>query len=79
MRVQCGNAETNAMALRDVRAGAKGPYRDIALLNAAAALIVGGKAPDLASGALLAQRSINSGAAKAALERLAEVSGLAGT
>lgn len=65
-----GNAETNARALRDVLGGAKGAYRDIVVLNAAAALIVGDKAADIASGALLAQHSIDSGAASAALERL---------
>jgi anthranilate phosphoribosyltransferase len=50
--------------------GATGPYRDTVLLNAAAALIVAGKAADLRDGVALASRSIASGAALAALETL---------
>ena len=45
-----GDAETNAAALRAVLEGKKGPFRDIALLNAAAALVVAGKAKDLKEG-----------------------------
>jgi anthranilate phosphoribosyltransferase len=65
-----GDAATNAAAIRDVLAGKPGPFRDIVLLNAAAALIVGGKAPDLQAGVRFAARSIDSGAARQALERL---------
>jgi anthranilate phosphoribosyltransferase len=65
-----GDAKHNAAAIRDVLAGKKTPLRDIAVLNAAAALIVAGKAPDLPQGAALAARAIDSGAAKAALDRL---------
>ena len=65
-----GDAKHNAAAIREVLGGAKTPLRDIAILNAAAALIVAGKVPDLPQGAALAARSIDSGAAKAALERL---------
>ncbi len=65
-----GDAKHNAAAIRDVLAGKKTPLRDIAVLNAAAALIVAGKAPDLAQGATLAARAIDSGAAKTALDRL---------
>ena len=50
--------------------GATGPYRDTVLLNAAAALIVAGRAADLREGVALAGRSIASGAALAALETL---------
>ena len=50
--------------------GATGPYRDTVLLNAAAALIVAGRAGDLREGVALAGRSIASGAALAALETL---------
>ena len=46
------------------------PYRDTVLLNAAAALIVAGRAADLREGVALAGRSIASGAALAALETL---------
>ena len=69
-----GDAATNAAAIRDVLAGREGPFRDIVLLNTAAALIVGGKAHDLPSGVALAAQSIASGKAAAALERLVAVS-----
>ncbi len=65
-----GDAKHNAAAIRDVLAGKKTPLRDIAMLNAAAALIVAGKAADLTEGAALAARSIDSGAAQHALDRL---------
>jgi anthranilate phosphoribosyltransferase len=50
--------------------GTPGPYRDIVLLNAAAALVVAGRTGDLRGGASLAARSIDSGAAAAVLARL---------
>ncbi|HEX7073550.1 MAG TPA: anthranilate phosphoribosyltransferase [Hyphomicrobiaceae bacterium] len=65
-----GNAEANAAAIRDVLAGKPGPFRDVVLLNAAAALIVGGKTQSLTEGVELAARSIDSGAAQHALDRL---------
>jgi anthranilate phosphoribosyltransferase len=65
-----GDAAANAAALKEVLAGARGAYRDIVLLNAGAALVVGGKAQTLREGVSLAARSIDSGAAKAALKRL---------
>lgn len=64
------DAETNAKAITDMLAGAPGPYRDIVLLNAAAALVVAGKADDLEAGAGIAAEAIDSGKARAALERL---------
>jgi anthranilate phosphoribosyltransferase len=69
-----GNAQFNAAAIRAVLAGEPGPFRDIVLLNSAAALIVGGKASNLREGVALAARSIDSGAANRALERLIAVS-----
>jgi anthranilate phosphoribosyltransferase len=65
-----GDPSTNADALRGVLAGVPGPYRDIVLLNAAAALIVAGKAKTLKDGAAVAAKSIDSGAARATLDRL---------
>ena len=65
-----GDAAVNAAALRDVLDGVAGAYRDIVLLNAGASLVVGGKADDLRAGVALAAQSIDSGAARAALERL---------
>jgi anthranilate phosphoribosyltransferase len=68
-----GDAATNAEALRGVLDGAPGAYRDIVLLNAAAALVVADKATDLKQGVALAAESIASGKARAALERLVAI------
>ena len=68
-----GDAATNAAVMRELLAGAKGPIRDIVLLNTAAALIVGGKATSLTDGVALAVHSIESGAARAALDKLIAV------
>lgn len=65
-----GDASHNAAAARAILDGAKNGYRDAVLLNAAAALLVAGRASDLREGARLAAESINSGAAKARLEAL---------
>src|SRR6202012_5450660 len=62
-----GDAATNAVALQGVLDGTPGPYRDVALLNAAAALIVAGKAGDLKEGVMLGVKSLDSGAAAARL------------
>ena len=64
----------NAGALRAVLDGHRGPYRDIAVLNAAAALVIAGAAPTLADGATLAAQSLDSGAARDRLDRLVAVS-----
>jgi anthranilate phosphoribosyltransferase len=67
--------ETNAQALRALLTGAPGPFRDIVLLNAAAALIVAGRADDLRDGVQQAAQAIDSGAADAVLGRLAAITG----
>src|SRR5499426_2514650 len=69
-----GDAQQNAEALLDVLKGKRGPFRDVAVLNAAAALIVAGKAKDLKQGAALAAKSIESGEAEGRLDRLIAVS-----
>jgi len=69
-----GDADANAKALLDVLKGKPGPLRDVSLLNAAAALIVAGKARDLKEGAALAAKSIDSGEAEGRLDRLIAVS-----
>lgn len=69
-----GDAAHNAAALKAVLSGKPGPYRDVALMNAAAALVVAGKANTLRDAAKLAARSVDEGAAKARLERLVTVS-----
>jgi len=67
-----GDAEENAAALRALLDGAKGAYRDIVLLNAAAALVVADRAADLAEGAALAAAVIDDGRAAKALADLVE-------
>ena len=69
-----GDPADNADALRRLLDGEKGPYRDIAILNSAAALIVGGRAKSLREGAILAAASIDQGLAKAALAKLVQIS-----
>lgn len=71
--VRGGDPEHNAAALRDVLDGASGPYRDIVLLNAGAALVVAGRVADIRAGAEMAADSIDSGKAKAKLDALVEM------
>ena len=56
-------------------AGEPGPARDIVLLNAAAALVVAGRAGDLREGVRTAAEAVDDGKAQAALDRLVEISG----
>ena len=65
-----GDPAHNAALMRGVLAGEKGPLRDIVLLNAAAALIIAGRAADLREGAALAADTIDSGKAAEVLDRL---------
>ncbi len=67
-----GPPEENAMRLRALLDGAEGAYRDAALLNSAAALVIVGRASDLKEGAAIAAESIDSGAAKAKVAALAK-------
>jgi anthranilate phosphoribosyltransferase len=69
--------EHNAAELRRVLDGEKTPYRDIAVLNAAAALVVAGEVGNLREGVDRAAGAVDSGAAKGALERLIQVSNAA--
>src|SRR5262245_61264980 len=62
-----GTPQHNAGLMRDLLAGTGGPLRDIVLLNSGAALLVAGRATDLATGIELAARSIDSGAARGVL------------
>jgi anthranilate phosphoribosyltransferase len=59
-----------AIALRSVLAGEPGPMRDIAALNASAALVVAGAAPDLSTGLKLATNALTTGAAAKTLDSL---------
>ncbi len=69
-----GDAAQNAKMLLDVLKGKPSPFRDVSILNAAAALIVASKARDLKEGAALAAKSIDSGEAEGRLDRLIKVS-----
>jgi anthranilate phosphoribosyltransferase len=69
-----GDAEANAAALLAVLKGSKGPFRDVAVFNAAAALIVAGRAKDLKEGAAMAKKSLDSGEAEGRLDRLIHIS-----
>jgi anthranilate phosphoribosyltransferase len=70
-----GGPEENARTLLSVLAGNSGPARDIVLINAGAAICLGGKAADLAEGVTRAEESIDSGAALDCLRRLIEATG----
>lgn len=69
-----GTPEENAQAIHDLFDGAPGGYRDIVLLNAAAALIVAERATSLREGAEMAAAALDSGAAKHTLAKLVAVS-----
>jgi anthranilate phosphoribosyltransferase len=69
-----GDGAHNARALKALLGGAPGPYRDIVLLNTAAALVVAGKAGSLPEGVALAEDAIGSGRAAAALDKLVAIS-----
>ncbi len=68
-----GTPEENGTALRGLLGGDASAYRDAVLLNAAAALVVAGRAEDLPEGVAQARTSIDSGAARRAAERLAAI------
>jgi anthranilate phosphoribosyltransferase len=69
-----GDAAANADAVRRVLAGEGGPVRDIALLNAAAALLVAGRADDLRAGIDLAAQAVDDGRATTVLDELVQTS-----
>ena len=69
-----GSPEENAETIRGILQGASGPKTDIVILNAAAAIYVGGKAESIERGILIATNSIGSGAAIKKLEELCRVS-----
>jgi anthranilate phosphoribosyltransferase len=69
-----GDAQANAKITEDILKGEKGPFRDIVLINAAAALMTAGKAEDITDGLVLAAESIDSGNALKKLEQLREFS-----
>jgi len=70
--LQGGTAEENARIIHDIFQGQTGPKRDIVVLNAAAGLLVGGKAKDFEEGLALANAAIDNGSA---LKTLAALTG----
>ena len=72
--IKGGDARENAEIARAILGGAQGPMRDTVVLNAAAALHLAGVAPDLRHGRMLAEQSIDSGAARGVLDRLVQSS-----
>lgn len=65
-----GDSKANAAALQAILQGEKGPRRDIAVVNAAAALAAAGRAGDFREGAAMAAAAIDSGAAARKLDAL---------
>ncbi|WP_429911261.1 anthranilate phosphoribosyltransferase [Glycocaulis sp.] len=68
-----GEPAENAAALHRLLQGEKGPYRDIVLFNASAALVLAGKAEGLKDGVALAAAAIDDGRAAATLEKLVQI------
>jgi anthranilate phosphoribosyltransferase len=71
--IQGGDAVQNAAIIREILSDREGTRRDVVLLNAAAGLVVGGKAAGLRDGIQLARESIRTGKAMACLEKLASL------
>ena len=69
-----GSPEENAQITREILSGAKGPKRDAVLMNAGAALYIGGKADSMQEGINLAAELIDSGKALEVLEKFIQVS-----
>jgi anthranilate phosphoribosyltransferase len=69
-----GDATANAIALQGVLDGKPGAFRDVALLNAAAAMIVAGRAKTLKEGVAIGREALDSGAAAARLKQLIAIS-----
>ncbi|MNN92800.1 anthranilate phosphoribosyltransferase [compost metagenome] len=75
--IRGGNATENAQITLEILEGeAQGPKRDIALLNAAMAFQVDGKARDMQEGIEMAKEAIDSGRAKRHLKKIVETSNL---
>lgn len=71
-----GTPEENAKELMALLNGAKGPYRDVTLLNAGAGILIGGKCDSVKDGIELARHSIDSGKALAAMENMKRITNM---
>jgi anthranilate phosphoribosyltransferase len=69
-----GNAAVNAAILREILAGVKGPRRDVVVLNAGAALFIGGRAGSVREGIERAAQAIDTGAAAKTLDAMVAAS-----
>ena len=69
-----GDAEENAVALQEVLSGKPSAYRNMVIMNAAASLVVSGKAAELSQGAEMAAQAIDNGDAAKTLDNLVKVS-----
>ena len=69
-----GDREQNAEIVRAILGGEPGPKRDIVLMNAAAALVAGGRAREFKEAVEIAARSIDTGAARGKLDALVTLS-----
>ena len=69
-----GSAAENAVMVTHLLEGERGPRRDVVLFNAAAALLVAGRASSMAEGVSLAATSVDTGRAAGALAAMIEVS-----
>ncbi len=74
--IQTENCEQNEQIIMDILQGKKGPARDVVVLNAGAAIKVSGKVDSLQEGIILAQKSIDEGAALQRLKKLIKVSNI---
>lgn len=72
--IKGGTPEENARILHRILSGEKGPWRDVVVVNAAAALLAGNRASDLKEGARLAEEAVDSGRALEKLEALVKLS-----
>ncbi|MEQ1840017.1 MAG: anthranilate phosphoribosyltransferase, partial [Verrucomicrobiales bacterium] len=73
--LQGGDASENAAIITGILEGKiRGPKRDIVALNAAAGLVITGKAPDLSKGLEMANRSLDEGGALSVLDRWRDLS-----
>ena len=68
-----GDPAANAEIIRGILAGQRGPRRDVVLFNSAAVIFAAGKARDLKDAVVVAENSIDSGAARQKLEALAKL------
>jgi anthranilate phosphoribosyltransferase len=71
--IRGGDAHFNAIAMKDMLSGKPSSFRDIVVLNAAASLVVAGKAEDLKNGAIMAQKAIDNGDAQKVLDKLIKI------